>query len=226
MTVSRGALLVRALAYLGAGLVLMGLLFFGLAGTLAYWQAWLYLGTLFVPITLALVYLIVRDPELLARRLRTRETRSEQRRIIGGTAYLILLAFFIPGLDRRFGWSSVPAAVVILADVTVVAAYGLFFLVMRENSYAARTIAVEAGQKVITTGPYRVVRHPMYVAAIVMYLASPLALGSVWAVLPALLLPFVLARRVRDEERLLSDELPGYREYQRTTKYRLVPGVW
>jgi protein-S-isoprenylcysteine O-methyltransferase Ste14 len=120
----------------------------------------------------------------------------------------------------------VPPAIVIVSDVIVVLGYALFFAVLRENSYAARTVAVEAGQRVVTSGPYRYVRHPMYVAVILMYLASPLALGSYWALLPAALLPFVLAARARDEERLLAADLPGYAAYMERTRYRLIPGVW
>jgi protein-S-isoprenylcysteine O-methyltransferase Ste14 len=226
MTASRNALLLRSLIYLVAGFAILGALFFGLAGTLDYWEAWLYLGVLFTPILMVLVYLIRRDPELLERRLRRRESRAEQRRITGGTSYLILLAFVIPGLDQRFGWSTVPPAIVILADLIVVLGYALFFVVLRENSYAARTVAVESGQRVVSSGPYRYVRHPMYVAVLLMFLASPLALGSTWALLPALLLPFVLAARARDEERLLAAELPGYAAYMERTRYRLIPGVW
>jgi protein-S-isoprenylcysteine O-methyltransferase Ste14 len=173
-----------------------------------------------------MVYFLRTDPGFLERRIRSREVRAKQRAIISGATLVLLLAFILPGLDFRFGWSNVPVAAVVAADGIVLLGYGLFLLVMRENRYASRTVEVETGQSVISSGPYRYVRHPMYLAAIVMYLASPLALGSYWAVLPALLLPIVLVARVLDEERLLSDELPGYRQYQSTTRYRLVPGIW
>jgi len=213
------------LRFLGGGLVLAAVLF-GTAGTLAYWQAWLYLVPLFSAVTLALVYGIRTDPALLERRIRSREARVAQRKIISAATLILLLAFILPGLDFRFGWSDVPLVVVALADGMVLLGYGLFLLVIRENRYASRIVEVETGQKVITSGPYRYVRHPLYLAAIVMYLASPLALGSYWAILPALLLPFLLAARARDEERLLAAELSGYAAYMQQTRFRLVPGVW
>lgn len=226
MSEVRPHLLRRVLVrFLGGGLVLAAVLF-GTAGTLAYWQAWLYLVPLFSAVTLAAVYLLRTDPGLMERRIRSREARVKQRAIISGATLVLLLAFILPGLDFRFGWSNVPLAVVVVADVIVLLGYGLFLLVMRENRYASRIVEVETGQEVIASGPYRWVRHPMYLAAIVMYLASPLALGSYWAVLPALLLPVVLAARVRDEEQMLAAELPGYPAYMERTRFRLVPGVW
>jgi protein-S-isoprenylcysteine O-methyltransferase Ste14 len=216
----------RVVVRFAAGAVVIAAVFFGTAGTLAYWQAWLYLLVLLVPVTMALAFFLRHDPALMERRLRGREPRPGQRAVVGATTVVLSLAFILPGLDRRFGWSQVPVAVVLAADLAGLLGYGLFLLVMRENRYASRTIEVEARQQVVTTGPYRVVRHPMYLAASVMYLAAPIALGSWWAVLPALLLPFVLAARVVDEEHMLAEELPGYRQYQSMTKYRLVPGIW
>jgi protein-S-isoprenylcysteine O-methyltransferase Ste14 len=226
MSEVRPHLLRRVLVrFLGGGLLLAAV-FFGTAGTLRYWQAWIYLIVLLVPVTMTGVYLMRRDPELLERRTRGREPRASQRLIISASTFVLILAYVLPGLDQRFGWSDVPVAVVLTADVVSLLAYGLFVLVMWENRYASRTIAVDAGQKVVSTGPYRYVRHPMYVAMIVMYLAGPIALGSYWAVLPALLLPVVLAARILDEERLLVEELPGYREYTAKTRFRLIPGLW
>lgn len=220
------SLLARSLLYVGGGALICAALFFGTAGTLDYWQAWLYLAVLFLPITFVLVYLLRRDPDLLERRLRTRETQARQQTIVRASSLIFLMAFVLPGFDRRFGWSSVSAPIVVAADLVVLLGYRLFFLVLRENSFAARTVAVETGQRVVTTGPYRVVRHPMYVAVLAMCIASPLALGSAWAVLPALLLPFVMVLRIQDEERMLEDGLLGYREYRTQTKYRLIPGIW
>jgi protein-S-isoprenylcysteine O-methyltransferase Ste14 len=226
MNPTHRGLLRRALVYVGAAALLLGLLFFGTAGTFAYWEAWLYLAILFIPMSFFMVYLVRRDPDLLERRLRSRESRARQRSITGGFSLVILLSFVIPGLDQRFGWSSVPAGVVIAAAVVVELGYGLFFMVLRENSYAGRTVTVDSGQQVVKTGPYRLVRHPMYLGITLLYLASPVALGSYWALLPALLLPFVIVARIRDEERMLADGLPGYSEYMTRTRYRLVPGVW
>jgi len=223
---SHPGLLRRALAMIGVGALILAALFFGSAGTPDYWQAWVFLLVLLTPMTFVLFYLLRRDPDLLERRLRARERQTRQQTIVVVATFIIVLAFVIPGLDRRFGWSHVPLALVLVADLILLLGYGLFFLVLRENSYAARVVQVEAGQRLVTTGPYRFVRHPMYVAVAVMYLASPLALGSAWAVLPALLLPILIMARIRDEERLLADDLPGYRQYQLTTKFRLIPGIW
>jgi protein-S-isoprenylcysteine O-methyltransferase Ste14 len=216
----------RVLVRFGAGALILAALFFGTAGTLDYWQAWVYQAVLFTPMTLVLVYLLRRDPELLERRIHSREPIAAQQAIVVVASLITLLAVVFPGLDRRFGWSNLPSAVVIAADGILLLGYGLFFLVLRENSYASRTVQVMAGQRVVTSGPYRVVRYPVYLTVMVMYIASPLALGSVWALLPALLLPIFLVARIRNEERLLTDDLPGYREYQSTTEYRLVPGIW
>jgi protein-S-isoprenylcysteine O-methyltransferase Ste14 len=226
MTGSYPHLLRRTLTYVVAGALLLGLLFFGTAGTLNYWEAWLYLAVVFIPMTFMMVYLLRHDPALLERRLRSRERRQSQTAIVTAASLVMLLAFVIPGLDQRFGWSSVPPPIAVAGDVAFLLGYGLFYRVLRENSYAARTVDVESGQQVVTTGPYRVVRHPMYVAVLLMYVASPLALASYWAVLPALLLPFLIVARIRGEESLLADGLAGYRQYQSKTRYRLIPGIW
>jgi protein-S-isoprenylcysteine O-methyltransferase Ste14 len=226
MTGSYPHLLRRTLTYVVAGALLLGLLFFGTAGTLNYWEAWLHLAVVFIPMTFMMVYLLRHDPALLERRLRSRERRESQTAIVTAASLVMLLAFVIPGLDQRFGWSSVPPPIAVAGDVAFLLGYGLFYRVLRENSYAARTVDVEPGQQVVTTGPYRVVRHPMYVAVLLMYVASPLALASYWAVLPALLLPFLIVARIRGEESLLADGLAGYRQYQSKTRYRLIPGIW
>ncbi len=175
---------------------------------------------------LVLIYLLRRDPALLERRMRARESRERQQIIVGLAIVVILLAIVIPGLDRRFGWSNLPGWVPILADAVILVSYGLFLLVLRVNSYAARTVAVEAEQRVVAEGPYRWVRHPMYVAVLAIYILSPVALGSAWGVLPALLLPPLIVGRIRDEEQMLAQDLPGYREYMTKTRFRLIPGVW
>ena len=196
------------------------------AGTAAYWQAWVYSAVLFIPMLLALTWLLRHDPALLERRMRTKEKEAEQGliRTLGAISYL--LVFVLAGLDRRFGWSQVWAGVVTVADLLVLLGYALFVRVLQENSYASRVIEVEAGQRVISTGPYRIVRHPMYLAILVMFGATPVALGSWWAVIPSLPLVAVLVARIRVEERLLGDRLEGYREYSQHTRHRLLPGVW
>ena len=196
------------------------------AGTLAYWEAWLYLAILLLPMFFVFRYLLKHDPQLLERRMQMREREVAQRRIITLSYLYFLVAFTLPGFDRRWGWSDVPPLVVIAADLVVMLGYGMFVLVLRENQYAARTIQVEQGQRVISSGPYALVRHPMYLGVTLMYLASPLALGSYWALLPALLIVPILVARIINEEKVLERDLDGYREYKQITRYRLLPGVW
>jgi protein-S-isoprenylcysteine O-methyltransferase Ste14 len=201
-------------------------LFFLPAGTWNYWEAWLYLAVLFIPMSFILIYLLFKAPELLERRMRMREQQTQQKRIIQVSLIYFLLAFALPGFDRRYSWSDVPLGVVIAADLLFLLGYGLFFLVLRENNYASRTVQVEQDQQVISSGPYRRIRHPMYLASILMYVFSPLALGSYWAVIPAVLIIPILVARIRNEESLLAKELKGYTDYMQRTPYRLLPGVW
>jgi protein-S-isoprenylcysteine O-methyltransferase Ste14 len=196
------------------------------AGTLAYWEAWLYLAILLIPMLFVFRYLLKNDPQLLERRMQMREREVAQRRIIALSYLYFLVAFTLPGFDRRWGWSDVPLLVVIVADLVVMLGYGMFVLVLRENQYAARTVQVEQSQRVISSGPYTFVRHPMYLGVTLMYLASPLALGSYWALLPAVLIVPILVARIINEEKVLQRDLPGYREYKQITRYRLLPGVW
>lgn len=219
-------LLASALVRLLAGLGALGALFFATAGTVHYWQAWLWMATLFLSLAVLTLCLLRSAPDLLERRMRLRESAGRQRAVIGLSALVFLVAFAIPGFDYRYHWSHAPVVVVLLADAVVLAGFVLYWLVLRENRYAARTIAVDAGQKVITTGPYSMVRHPMYLAMTLLLCVSPLALGSYWGVLPMLALPALLAVRIGHEEQLLQRELPGYREYMLGTRYRLFPGVW
>jgi protein-S-isoprenylcysteine O-methyltransferase Ste14 len=223
---SRGQLLKIVSVRFGMGFVGLGILFFLPAGTLRYWQAWLWLATLIAPMVLVLIYLLRNDPGLLERRMRFREKEEQQRLVIRISWVWLLLAFTVPGLDRRFGWSHVPTTVVLVADALMFLSYCLFIWVMRENSYASRVIEVERGQKVISTGPYALVRHPLYVSAIALYLLSPLVLASYWAVIPAVLIIPILVFRILDEERVLVGQLPGYLEYMQKVGYRLLPGVW
>jgi protein-S-isoprenylcysteine O-methyltransferase Ste14 len=208
------------------GLIVVGLLLFAPAGSLDYWEAWLYIAVIFAPMLFVLAYLLRNDPALLERRMMYKEKEAAQKKIIGWSAAIYLIGFLTPGFDHRFGWSDVPWELSAAADTVVFLGYVLFFLVLRENSYASRVVKVEAGQKVISSGPYAVVRHPMYLATIVMFLATPVALGSYWALLPFLLLPPFLVLRIRGEEKFLEKELPGYLEYTQKVRYRLIPYVW
>jgi protein-S-isoprenylcysteine O-methyltransferase Ste14 len=225
-TLSRGALLKLVASRFLLFIPAIGVILFLPAGTLAYWPAWVYLAILLIPMGFVLLYLLRNDPALLERRMRMREKRSQQSRIIQLSYVVFLVAFVVPGLDWRFGWSHVPVGLIVVGDVIVLLGYGLFVLVMRENSYASRIIEVAQGQQVISSGPYAFVRHPMYLGAGTMYMLTPLALGSYWALLPSLLILAVLVARIRNEEKVLAVELAGYREYMLKTRYRLIPGIW
>ncbi len=209
----------------GSAPVVMGLVFFLPAGTLAYWQAWAYIALICVPLLFVVHYLFEHDPGLLETRLSQKEPHKTQRLIVG-VGNLYYLVFLLPGLDHRFGWSRVPSWLAIAALAMVLVGYGMVMLVFRENSFASRVVTVVAGQRVVCTGPYAVVRHPMYVGTILMDLFTPLALGSYWALPAFALIVPLLMWRILDEERLLRKELPGYGEYAQRTRYRLVPGVW
>jgi len=204
----------------------LGAIFFLPAGTFRYWQAWVYMGVLLIPMFGVLVYFLRKDPGVLERRLRTKEKEIRQKFVLLFGWPSMLGTFLLPGFDRRFGWSAVPPGLVLAADALVLAAYLGFIRVLYENRFAGRIVEVEKGQKLIDTGPYAVIRHPMYAAILPIYLFTPLALGSFWALLPAGLMPVVLAARIFDEERVLSRELDGYKEYMARVKYRLIPGIW
>jgi protein-S-isoprenylcysteine O-methyltransferase Ste14 len=216
---------IAIIRFSSAALVL-GAFFFLSAGTTRYWQAWGYMAVTLIPMALIVHYLIRNDPELLKRRLTVREKREKQDAIQKVGAVVWLLVFLIPGLDQRFGWSSVPWLLVVISDFLVLSGYLMFFLVMKENSYASRIIEVQERQTVISTGPYALVRHPMYLTVLIMLFFSPLALGSFWAVIPTLFTPVLLVLRIWDEEKMLLKELPGYREYTQQTPHRLIPGIW
>ena len=205
----------------------MFILFFFLpAGTWNYWQAWVYMGVLITPMFFAMIYLIKNNPELLERRMRLQEKRSEQRLIVKVSLVFFLLAFILPGFDKRFGWSDVPMGLVIASDICILIGYLIIFRVMQINTFASRVIEVASEQKVIDTDLYSIVRHPMYVGAILLYVASPIALGSYWSVLPAIVIIPVIVARIKDEEAALDKDLAGYLEYKQRTKYRLIPFIW
>ena len=221
----------RARAWLALAIVagVMCALLFGTAGTIHYWQAWIYLSIFVGASTLTTLDLMRRDPGLLARRMRGGpmfEKEGAQRIIMVFTSLGFIALLVVPALDHRFGWSDVPAWGVVLGDVLVAIGFCLIFLVYRENSFAAATIEVAAGQKVVATGPYAVVRHPMYASGSLYMLGTPLALGSYWAFLAlAGMMPFLLWRLFH-EEKILTRDLPGYAEYRQRVRHRLVPRVW
>ena len=210
----------------GLGLPIMALIIVLPAGRWDYWQGWMYIFTLFIPMFFIFSYLLKNDPALLERRMRMREKEAAQRKIIAISYLYFLVAFIMPGLDVRFGWSNVPPLVSIIADVLVFVGYMGFFWVLLTNSFLSRTVEVDADQRVISSGPYAIVRHPMYAAVTIMYIASPLALGSYWAMIPATLIVPLLVARIYNEEQVLRRELPGYGEYIQTVRFRLLPGIW
>ncbi|MEN6436804.1 MAG: isoprenylcysteine carboxylmethyltransferase family protein [Anaerolineaceae bacterium] len=196
------------------------------AGTLAYWQAWMYLLFILIPAGFVLFYFYKNSPEFLERRMNFKERRQTQKRIVRIGDFIILLAFILPGFDQRWGWSHVPVGVAIAAEAGVLLGYLLIVRVFLENRYTSRVVEVADEQKVISSGPYAVVRHPMYSGTVLFYLLSPLALGSYWAMIPAALIIPVLVLRIKDEELLLHRELPGYSQYTQKVRYRLIPRIW
>ena len=221
----------NARAWLALALLasVMCALIFGTAGTVRFWQAWVYVSIFVGASVLTTLYLMKKDPALLARRMRggpTFEREGTQRIIMVFTSVGFIALLVVPALDRRFGWSNVPVWAVVVGDVLVAVGFYFIFLVYRENTFTAATIEVTAGQRVITTGPYAVVRHPMYASGSLYVLGTPLALGSYWGFLAfAGMTPFLLWRLL-DEERILTRDLPGYAEYQQLVRHRLVPMVW
>jgi len=216
------------LSVLLLGVVMAAILFIA-AGTVAYWQAWVFLLILITLSLLITIYLIRNDPELLKRRMRggpTAEKRVSQRVIMIFTSLGFIGLLVVPGLDRRFGWTTVPLFVVIAGDALVLLGYYFIFLVFRQNTYSSATIELAANQKVIDSGPYSLLRHPMYAGALLYLLGTPLALGSYWGLVPFVaVIPFLIWR-IFDEEMMLTRELEGYGEYKQRVRYRLVPGVW
>ena len=208
------------------GIPALLLILFLPAGTFAYWQAWIYLAILLIPMSLIMFYFLKKAPEFLARRMKLKEKEAEQKLIIKLSFIPFLLAFILPGIDNRLGWSNVPITIIVVAEILVFIGYIFVCLVFKENQFASRVIEVEKGQKVIQSGPYRLVRHPMYMGAILMYVASPLALGSYWAVIPAIFIIPIFIARILNEESVLTKELEGYSEYKLKTRYRLIPGIW
>jgi len=210
-------------------LPVFGLLLFGPAGTFAFWQGWLFVFVSVAASSVISVYFLKHDPKLIERRMRvgpTAEQEPAQKIIISITLLGFFLLLVLPGFDYRWHWSTVPPWLVILGNIGVAASFVVFFVVMKQNSYAASTIRVEADQPVVSTGAYASVRHPLYSGALLLLFCTPLALGSYWTLLLVIPMVAVLAWRLLDEERFLKQNLRGYTDYCRTTRYRLVPGIW
>jgi protein-S-isoprenylcysteine O-methyltransferase Ste14 len=222
-------LALKAVAAMAFSVVFFGVALFVPAGTVDYWQAWVFIAVFVTATMVPSAYLAVRDPAALARRMKagpTAETRPAQRIVMSATVLLVIAALVVSALDHRFGWSSVPLWLVVVGDVLVVGGLILSQLVVVQNSYAAATITVEADQPLVSTGLYGVVRHPMYLGALIMMVGMPPALDSLWGLVAVAVALPVLAARILDEEKMLRQELPGYPEYASRVRKRLVPGVW
>ena len=216
----------NAFAKFLVGLLLVGLLIFLPAGTLAYPGGLLFLCLLFVPMLLMGIVMLARARDLLAKRLDAKEKQAAQKGVQSLAGLVFMAGFVLAGLDFRFGWSDVPLPVVIAASVIFLIGYGLYAEVMRENAYLSRTVKVEEGQTVISTGLYGIVRHPMYLASVLMFLSIPLVMGSWYALIPFAFYPLLMVVRILDEEKLLTAELSGYEAYKRKVKFRLIPFIW
>lgn len=219
-------LLLSALTKFLLGLFLVGAMLFLPAWTLDYPYGWLFLALLFLPMLIMGVVLFVKFPSLLEKRLNHKEKQAAQKGVVALSGLMFPVGFVLSALDFRFGWSRVPLWLVAVASVLFLVGYGLYAEVMRENAYLSRTVEVQEGQEVISTGLYGVVRHPMYLATLLMFLPLSLILGSFWGLIPFALYPVMIVIRILDEEKLLSAELRGYEEYKSKVKYRLIPFVW
>ena len=219
-------LFVNAITKFTCGLVLVGLLLFLPAGTFAYPNGWLFIGILFGPMLIAGFVMLFKTPAFLEKRLDAKEKQGAQKGVLGFSALMFLGGFLVAGFDYRYGWSRMPQWVVITGAVLFLLAYGLYAEVMRENAYLSRTIRVEEGQKVVDTGLYGIVRHPMYMATLLLFGAMPLILGSWYALAVFAMYPVIIIVRLLNEEKLLTRELPGYEAYKKKVRYRLIPFIW
>ncbi len=219
-------LFIQAITKFVLGIILVGVLIFLPAGTWQFVNGWLLMGILFVPMFLAGIVMMIKNPELLKKRLHAKEEQKEQDLVIKLSGLMFLVGFIVAGLGIRFGWYTLPKGVVICAAVMFVVAYVLYAEVLRENTYLSRIIEVQENQKVIDTGLYGIVRHPMYSVTLLLFLSMPLVLGSIYSFFVFLAYPFIIAKRIKNEEEFLEKELDGYHEYKQKVKYRLIPFIW
>ena len=220
------SLLTQALIKLVSGLLLICILIFLPAGSFSFWQGWLFIGILFIPMLIAGVILMRKNPDLLRKRLDAKEKESEQRTVVAMSGFLFLAAFIIAGLNWRFGWWLIPDWAVWVAAGMFLCSYVLYAEVLRENTYLSRTIEVQKGQKVIDTGLYGIVRHPMYMATIILFLSMQLVLASPISFFIMLVYIPVIAKRINNEEHVLEEGLDGYKEYKEKVKNKIIPGIW
>ncbi len=221
-----GKLFIQAIAKFILGVVLVGVLIFLPAGSLLFFHGWLLMGILFVPMFLAGIVMLFKNPQLLQKRLNAKEKQRDQSLVVKLSGLMFLAGFIVAGLGYRFDWYTLPKGLVLCAAAVFLIAYLLYAEVLRENTYLSRTIEVQEHQKVIDTGLYGIVRHPMYSATLLLFLSMPLVLGSVYSFVIFLVYPFLIAKRIKGEEELLERELAGYREYKQKVRYRLIPFIW
>ena len=208
------------------GLVIVGVLLFIPANTFEYWNAWLFMGILFIPMFIAGIILMIKNPMLLKSRLEVKEKEKEQKQVILYSGLMFFFGFVIAGLNYRFSWVILPNIVVIIASILFIISYVLYAEVLRENTYLSRTIEVQKNQKVVDTGLYGIVRHPMYAITLLLFLTMPLILGSIISFVIFLIYPFIITKRINNEEKVLEKELKGYIDYKKKVKYRLIPFIW
>ena len=208
------------------GVLLVGLLIFIPAGTIKFLNGWLFMGLLFIPMFIAGIIMMVKSPNLLRSRLDAKEKESEQKMVVGLSGLMFLSGFILAGLNYRFNWLELSNIVVIISSIVFLLSYILYAEVLRENAFLSRTIKVEKKQKLIDTGLYGIVRHPMYLATIFLFLSMPLILGSLISFLVFLLYPFIIIKRLNNEEKVLEKDLKGYKEYKKKVKYKLIPFIW
>lgn len=219
-------LFISAITKFLLGFILVALLIFLPAGTIYFPNGWLFIGILFIPMFFAGIVMLIKSPELLKKRIDAKEKHSEQSIIIKLSGLMFIAGFIISGLGYRFSWYTLPNYIVIGASVIFIVSYIIYAEVLRENAYLSRTIKVQENQKVIDTGLYGIVRHPMYFATVLLFLSIPLILGSVYSFLIFLIYPFIIAKRIKYEEAFLEKELVGYIEYKKKVKYRMIPFIW
>ncbi len=208
------------------GLLLVGLLIFIPAGSISFFNGWLLLGLLFIPMFIVGIIMFIKNPELLKSRLNAKEKESEQKEVLVYSGMMFLSGFIIAGLNYRFKWIELPNIIVIISSILFVLSYILYGIVLYENTYLLRTIEVKENQKVIDTGLYSIVRHPMYMTTIILFLAMPLVLGSLISFIVFIIYPVIIIKRIKNEEQVLEKDLKGYLEYEKKVKYRLIPYIW
>ena len=208
------------------GVLIVGGLLFIPANSFKYWNGWLFMGLLFIPMFIAGIILMIKNPELLKKRLNAKEKENEQKWVLLFSGLMFLAGFIIAGLNYRYKWTELPNIVVIIASILFIIAYILYAEVLRENTYLSRTIEVQENQKVIDTGLYGYVRHPMYAVTILLFLTMPLILGSITSFLIFLIYPVIICKRIKNEEDVLERDLKGYIEYKKKVKYKIIPFVW